>query len=309
MKTMIPLTPRDEGFIMLSSHLGDPKRPVLTPKMMVTIQQKVAQSRLEDPDEVLTVNHLERIGVKSDLAQRVNYLMGCREQMKRYVEEGWKRYGVYPITIASEYYPLNLRRRLGFEGPCCLWARGDLRYLQRPLVAVVGSRDIDGAEELFAEMAGRYIGKAGYNIVSGNARGTDRTAQLGAAAEGANVICVVADKLAGAGAMGHLFLSENDYDVDFTSGRALSRNRVIHAMAWATIVSASAEGKGGTWSGTTQNLKNRWSPVACFKEGGPGNRALIDMGAVGIDIPDMRYMRQLVERLNDLWLAEEPCSP
>ena len=89
MKTMIPLTPRDEGFIMLSSHLGDPKRPVLTPKMMVTIQQKVAQSRLEDPDEVLTaarmgylVEHGEALTIPRSEAAIVRALDAQKEAGK-----------------------------------------------------------------------------------------------------------------------------------------------------------------------------------------------------------------------------------
>ena len=302
------LTPRDEGFIMLCSHLGDPKRPVLTPKMMSSLQKLVAQARIEDPDAMLTVRSLEQMGAKPDLAQRVGYLMSARDQMRRYVDDGWYR-GCYPITIASAYYPWMLKARLGYEGPCCLWAKGPPDALMTAGISVVGSREINDLEESFTRIAACNIAKAGYTLVSGNANGTDKKAQFAATCEKGPVISVVAEQL---NAMGcdpvWLYLSENDYDVRFSAARALSRNRVIHAMSCATLVSACTEGRGGTWSGSTQNLKNRWSPLGCFDEG-RDNHALIRLGAMPLGNRDVCDVPKMLGRLQAFWKNNGPCVP
>ena len=52
-----------------------------------------------------------------------------------------------------------------------------------------------------------------------------------------------------------LYLSEDGYDQSFTALRALSRNRVIHAMGSVSLVAQCAREQGGTWSGTVRNLR------------------------------------------------------
>ena len=59
-----------------------------------------------------------------------------------------------------------------------------------------------------------------------------------------------------------LYLSEEGYDMAFSAQRALSRNRVIHALGIKTFV-AQSRLIGGTWDGTTNNLKNGFSSVFC----------------------------------------------
>ena len=79
-----------------------------------------------------------------------------------------------------------------------------------------------------------------------------------------------------------LYLAEQAYDAPFSTPRALGRNYLIHAMGEKTLVAQCQAGSGGTWDGTTENLKHGWSPVFVHDDGTPGARALIERGAAAV---------------------------
>lgn len=64
--------------------------------------------------------------------------------------------------------------------PPVLAVRGDPKWLKRPTIAIVGSREASGSALLFAERLAADLGAAGYTIVSGLARGLDAAAHRGA---------------------------------------------------------------------------------------------------------------------------------
>lgn len=68
--------------------------------------------------------------------------------------------------------------------PPMLALRGDAKWLKRPAIALVGSREGSGAALMFAERLAADLGAAGYTIVSGLARGVDAAAHRGALATG-----------------------------------------------------------------------------------------------------------------------------
>ena len=76
-----------------------------------------------------------------------------------------------------------------------------------------------------------------------------------------------------------LFLSEGGWTLPFSAVRALSRNRLIHAMGEKTLVAQTGFGSGGTWNGTLENLRHGWSPVFVHADGSEGASALIARGA------------------------------
>ena len=127
---------------------------------------------------------------------------------------------------------------------------------------------------------GRQAALQGYALVSGNARGADRTAQEACLAAGGWVISVVADGLDKQTARERmLYLSEDGFEEAFSAARALSRNRVIHALGCKTFVAQCSYRKGGTWDGTVKNLRFGWSPVFCFRDGSAAAELLAQMGA------------------------------
>lgn len=284
------MTPQEQGFILLSSHLGYPDRPALTPTMMKTVQQQVMQLRQQYEDRAMRTEDLLRLGLKPALASRVMGLMQDEALLKTYLKAA-KRNECIPLTPFSEHYPKALWQKLGFEGPCCLWAKGELSLLNKPAVAVVGSREPRFSAAQFAVRAGQAVAENGYVLISGNARGVDELAQRGCLEAGGSVISVVADTLYDKRLHDRvLYLSEHDFDMGFSSARALSRNRVIHAMGQLTIVSQCREGRGGTWSGSCANLQNKWSPIACFNDGSSGAQALEKLGAKLVTEEDLERL-------------------
>lgn len=284
----------ERGFLLLTSHLGDPQSKPLTVAQFRTLFGRVQTMERTDGNRELSEQDLIAIGYSTDWAEHILSLLSRQEQLDYYVNRA-ARTDCYPITRISPKYPVSLRDHLGIDCPGCLWAKGDSTLLSRPMIALVGSRDLKTENKAFAEAVGRQAARQGYVLLSGNARGADRTAQESCLNSGGQVISIVADSLEKcADRPGVLYLSEDGYDLPFSSIRALSRNRLIHAMGAATLVAQCTNGKGGTWSGTVQNLRHNWSPVFCFDDGSKAMKALADMGAAVLQdgmIEDLKSLR------------------
>jgi predicted Rossmann fold nucleotide-binding protein DprA/Smf involved in DNA uptake len=158
----------------------------------------------------------------------------------------------------------------------------------------VGSRDLLPENEAFARQAGREAARQGYVLISGNARGADRTAQNAAIAAGGAVISILADRLTDHVPVGNvLLLSEEGFDLEFSSQRALSRNRCIHALGEIAIVAQSSLYTGGTWDGSVKNLRFGWSPLYIFDDGSESMNLLEQMGAVKIGFENLKDLNDL----------------
>lgn len=281
------MTPRERGFLLLCSHLGDPARKPLTVSQFRILVERMGQARKPSDDRELVPGDLVALGYGWEMARRIAALLEDEAVLDYYLQKGERR-GCVPVTRVSEAYPLLLRRRLGLESPACLWARGDLSLLAEPAVSLVGSRELRQKNRTFAAEVGRQAALQGYVLISGNARGADRTAQESCLAAGGKVIAIVADSLWKQPLREDLlYLSEEDYDEDFSAQRALSRNRCIHALGTRTFVAQSALETGGTWDGTAKNLRFGWSDVFCFDDGTEAAAALIRMGAEGIGMEEL----------------------
>ncbi|HJZ74474.1 MAG TPA: DNA-processing protein DprA [Vicinamibacterales bacterium] len=97
--------------------------------------------------------------------------------------------GIAPIRSDDDAYPPMLRAIA--DPPPVLWARGALDALNRPAVAIVGSRAAtpyatEVAARLAAELAGRQV-----VVVSGLARGVDGAAHRGSVQAGGRTIAVM----------------------------------------------------------------------------------------------------------------------
>lgn len=273
------MRPADQGFLLLTSSLGYPQRRPLTAAQLRTLAQRLAAADRSLEDRDLTAEDLKRLGYGSDFAGHVLELLDGGAELGRYLHRAAQA-GCVPVTRVSERYPLAVRKRLGLDSPGCLWAKGDLDILNTPMVSLVGSRDLEPENEEFAAEAGRQAARQGYTLVSGNARGADRTAQNACLRAGGKVISVVADVLAEKKpGENMLYLSEDAFDAEFSAQRALSRNRVIHALGAVTLVAQCGYQSGGTWDGTVKNLRFGWSGVCCFDDGSEAAEQLGQMGA------------------------------
>lgn len=278
------MTPREQGFLLLTSSLGDPERKPLTTAQLRILQTRGAMMEKPRENRELELQDLADLGYSREQAQHILRLLDQEVLLQRYLRDGQKR-GCAPITLASPKYPRVLREKLGMESPGCLWLKGDLSLLTRPKIALVGSRELAGGNARFAELAGRMAARQGFTLVSGNARGADQTAQESCLFHGGSVISVVAGELYDRMPRDNvLYISEDGYDEAFSPQRAHSRNRIIHSLGEVTLVAQSSLRTGGTWAGTVKNLRHGWSPVCCFADGSEAAQALADLGARLVDM-------------------------
>ena len=158
----------------------------------------------------------------------------------------------------------------------------------------MGSRDLHPKNREFARQTGLEAAKQELVLISGNARGSDRTAQEAALAANGKVISILADRLTDhIPSEGMLYLSEEGFDMEFSAQRAISRNRCIHAMAFAAIAAQCSLRTGGTWDGSVKNLRFGWSPLYVFADGSESADLLTEMGAIQIGFDDLKDLRNL----------------
>ena len=295
------MNPRERGFLLLTSQLGNPERRPLSPAQLRTLSRVVSQATPTPEDRDLEPRDLTALGYSPDMAHRITALLAEEDLLDHYLLRA-KQAGCTPVTRVTPGYPVLLRKRLGEDAPGCLWAKGDLSLLTKPAMALVGSRDIGTDHLAFAREVGRQAALQGYVLVSGNARGADRAAQESCMNAGGEVICVVADELERhTPRRNMLYLSEDGFDLPFTAQRALSRNRVIHCMGLRTFVAQVGYQQGGTWDGTVKNLRFGWSPVYCYDDGSPAVAMLQEMGAEVIELADLHDLSVLSVRFFGLF--------
>ena len=287
------MTGAERGFLLLSCRLGNPDRKVLTTAQLRILSQRMKDFPVEDPNRDLMPEDLLRLGYGQDMAGRILALLEEEDLLTHCLRRGQKA-GCTPITRISAAYPAVLRERLGEEAPGCLWAKGDLDILKGNLISLVGSRDLNPKNVEFAREAGHQAAIQGYTLVSGNARGADRTAQEACLQAGGRVISIVADRLDKYIPRENvLYLSEEDFDQEFSAQRALSRNRCIHALGQKVLVAQASYQHGGTWDGTVKNLRFHWSDVFCYGDGTPAAELLCQMGANGISPEQLSDLKSL----------------
>lgn len=207
------------------------------------------------------------------------------------VVERWLASGLWILGRSDLEYPSRLRARMKESAPPLLFGYGELRHFQNRCIAIVGSRNAPDHDLHLAEDLGRAVSAAGYNVVSGGARGVDAQAATGAFSADGTVIAVVADSLVtNAGKKqyrdrllrGDLVLATPySPEAGFSAGNAMGRNRFIYCLADAAVAVSSAHGSGGTFGGAIENLKRGWVPlwVAPTDDPESGNPTLVEAGA------------------------------
>lgn len=142
------------------------------------------------------------------------------------------------------------------EAAAVLFAEGDrAEVLDRPRVAIVGTRAATPPGIADARAIGRYLAEQGVTVVSGLALGIDAAAHQGALEVGGGVVGVVATGLDIVYPRQHhllyaevrkhgLVLGEHGFGVPPTRRRFPIRNRIIAALCDATVV-VEATATGG----------------------------------------------------------------
>ena len=287
------MTGAEKGFLLLCCHLGNPERKPLTPAQFRKLARRVRDSEKAPEERELERKDLTKLGYSTEEACRILELFSEEALLERYLARAAK-FGCVPLTRLTPGYPRRILDALGDDAPGCIWARGDLSLLERPGIALVGSRELRPENERFAREVGIQAARQGLTLISGNARGADRTAQDACLAAGGGVVSIVADRLTDHVPVGKvMYLSEEGFDLEFSAQRALSRNRCIYALGMTAIAAQCSLKTGGTWDGSVKNLRFGWSPLCVFDDGSESMALLCEMGAEKIALADLKDLRLL----------------
>jgi DNA processing protein len=161
--------------------------------------------------------------------------------------------GLRPVPWFDQTYPTRLAAIP--DPPVVLWTRGDPAVLDRPAVAVVGSRRATPTGLAVARRLASDLAETGLCVVSGLARGVDGAAHEGALAVGGSTVAVL-----GCGAdivypREHASLAERIVDVgallsEFSPGTPPLpqhfpiRNRIISGLALAVVIVEASDKSG-----------------------------------------------------------------
>lgn len=162
------------------------------------------------------------------------------------------RFGARFVGIGEPDYPIALRQIEG--APPLLAVKGKMETFRQPAVGIVGARNCSVAGAKFAAMIARDVGRAGYTIVSGLARGIDTSAHRASLDTGTIAVLaggldkpyppenepLVAEMLAANG----LLLSEMPFGWEPRARDFPRRNRLIAGISLGIVVTEAAARSG-----------------------------------------------------------------
>ncbi|WP_296707098.1 DNA-processing protein DprA [Rhodoblastus sp.] len=177
-------------------------------------------------------------------------VMASRDAVLREWDQA-ERLGARLIARIEPDYPASLRAI--DSPPPLIFVRGDVALLQKPMVALVGSRNASAAGLAMTERLARGLGAAGYVVVSGLARGIDACAHRASLATGAVGVLAggldkpyppenlaLIDQMAERGAV----ISEMPFGYEPRGRDFPRRNRVVSGLSLATVVVEAARRSG-----------------------------------------------------------------
>ena len=195
------------------------------------------------------------------------------------------------LTPEDDEYPERLLEI--YDPPAVLWVRGNVKLLNRPGIAVVGTRQPTPYGSGMAEMLSRDLARRGMVVMSGMARGVDTCAHKGALEAGGATVAVwgtgidviypkenkkLAEQIV---AQGGAIISEFALGTFPAPQNFPIRNRTLSGMSIGVLVV-----EGGEYSGTritarcaleqgrdvyavpgNATNKNAWGPNTLIKQG------------------------------------------
>ena len=259
-----------------------------------------------DPGRLLGRTEKEMVGsgLAEDMASRVAGLLS-RATAIAFELERLDQSGIATLTPFDDDYPQRFLTRLRSKAPAILHAAGALELLNEGGVGVVGSRNVNPEGAKVAAALGRQAASLDVPLISGAARGVDQLAMNAAFEAGGTVIGIPAHSFSQTLRSPGVRRAVHDGQTvictpyapssPFSVGKAMGRNKLIYALSDMTVAVASDKGSGGTWSGATEAMKQRYCRVAVWRDAGEGtgNEALDDMGA--IPITDVSQLQNVLD--------------
>ena len=216
---------------------------------------------------------------------------------------------IQELRLEGVQYPELLREI--FDPPQVLYAWGNLKILERPLCAVVGTRRTSAYGETQAFRFAQELSEHGVCIVSGLAYGIDKAAHLGALEGEGGTVAVVAQGIEDLQPTSHrelakkivekggLILSEKEGGEEYFKSDYLVRNRIIAGLCRGTLV-IEAPFKSGARNTAKHALDYGRElmalPGRVTDANSEGTNALIRAGAELVTCP-----REVAETLKVAW--------
>jgi DNA processing protein len=196
------------------------------------------------------------------------------------------------LKITDNLYPKSLKNGLGKYAPKDLYYMGNIELLKNNGIGFCGSRDVseDGVEA--SKQCSLELIRSHHNIISGYARGVDRTVHLEALENSGNTIIVLPEGIERFRIHSIfkncwdwdrvLVISEFNPSDGWTVYNAMKRNKTIVALSNAMLVIEAKE-KGGTFEAGKAALRLK-KPLFVVEyanktEYNEGNRFLLNKGA------------------------------
>jgi predicted Rossmann fold nucleotide-binding protein DprA/Smf involved in DNA uptake len=247
---------------------------------------------------------LKNMGYDQPFIERVNKLVDRGASVSFELQE-YEKKGIYVVTEINKDYPVMLKRNLKKKKPPILFYAGDLTLANKVGIGIVGSRNVSDDGFAFTKELAQKASRENLLIYSGGAKGVDTASETVALNEGGAVVSYIADSLvskikktAEATSIANgskLLLSDQKPDAGFSAGRAMNRNKLIYASAYGTFVVESDYNKGGTWTGATEAMKNKWGKVFVYENNLEGNNKLIEQGGIPYRISEKKLYDIMTE--------------
>jgi DNA processing protein len=249
-------------------------------------------------------SQLSQLGIKSSVITALTN----RERPDIQADLDWlTQTNNHIITLQDERYPAQLKTLS--DAPPLLYVRGDTDYLNRPQLAIVGTRNPTASGRNTAKEFAHHLADAGITITSGLASGIDGASHEGALLGLAGTVAVVAhgldivyparhQQLAQSISEHGAVISEMPIGAQPTRGSFPRRNRLISALALGTLVVEAAQKSGSLITARCALEQNREVfaiPGSIHNPMARGCHQLIRQGA------------KLVESANDI-LEDLPIS-
>jgi DNA protecting protein DprA len=150
-----------------------------------------------------------------------------------------------------------------------VFCAGDQTLLQRPVVSVVGTREVTEEGERRARRLARELAAAGVVVMSGLARGVDTAAHKGAIDASGSTIAVIGTPLQKASpienadlqieiATKHLLVSPFPENSPIFKGNFPKRNRVMALLSDATVIVEASDTSGTLHQAAECLRQGRW---------------------------------------------------
>ncbi len=245
------------------------------------------ESRVSYVDDLLKLS-LDDISIMTSRVQKTS--LWSPSHILKMVEIDIKlmqSYGACVLFYDSKDYPFLLRQI--YDPPYALFYRGDVRTLQNPCVAIVGTRKPTTQNAAATKKMAQDITVAGISVVSGLAFGIDTQAHVGSLLAQGSDFCGKTIAVLGSGvdnitptsnkrlasailASGGCIVSEYQLGSQVQKWQFVQRNRIISALSRVILVMEAPAGSGALFTADFAIEHNR---ELCFFEGSVSNADML----------------------------------